>query len=93
MPLREVARYIKKNHKCLTQLSKSWEAMENILSLNITVLDLPREFNSVINNCKKHALLTRDSLHVTTMEQNNIKDIATNDRDFERLDFLKVWKP
>jgi len=27
------------------------------------------------------------------MEQNNIKDIATNDADFERLVFLKVWKP
>ncbi len=93
MPLREVVGYIKKNHRCLTHLSKSWEAMRNILSLNITVLDLPEEFNSVINNCKKYALLTRDSLHITTMEQNNITDIATNDRDFERVDFLKVWKP
>ena len=93
VPLRKVIGYIRNNHTCLTQLSKCWEAMENILSLNITVLDMPREFGEVIGNCKKYVLLTRDSLHVTTMEQNNIKDIATNDADFQRIDFLNVWKP
>ncbi len=93
VPLRDAVGYVKKNPKCLTQLSKSWEAMENILSINTTVLDMPKEVRSIIRNCKKYALLTRDSLHVTVMEQNKINDIATSDNDFERVGFLKVWMP
>ena len=93
VPLREVVGYAKRNPKCMTQLAKCWEAMENILSMNITVLDMPKELKSVISNCRKYALLTRDSLHVTVMEQDDIKDIATSNSDFERVDFLKVWKP
>ncbi|MDI6655443.1 MAG: hypothetical protein QME59_06110 [Candidatus Hydrothermarchaeota archaeon] len=61
----EAVGYTKRNPKCLTQLTKSWEAMESILSMNITVLDMPKEIKSVISNCKKYALLTRDSLHAT----------------------------
>ncbi len=93
VPLREAVGYAKRNPKCLPQLTKSWDAIENILSMNITVLDMPKELNSVISNCKRYGLLTKDSLHVTVMEQNNIKDIATSDADFERVDFLTLWKP
>jgi len=92
VPLKETVSYVKKNPKCIPQLTKSWQAIEDMLSMNITVLDMPKEFNSVIANCKKYALLTRDSLHVTVMEQNNIKQ-ANSDSDFERVGFLKVWKP
>lgn len=93
IPLREAVGYTKRNPGCLTRLTKSWEAMENILSMNIAVLEMPKELKPVMSNCKKYGLFTRDSLHVTVMEQNNIKDIATNDSDFERVDFLRVWKP
>ena len=31
--------------------------------------------------------------HVATMKRQGITNIATNDPDFERVEWLKVWKP
>jgi hypothetical protein len=41
---------------------------------------------------KDHALLTNDAFHVATMKMQGIINIATNDPDFERVDWIKVWK-
>jgi predicted nucleic acid-binding protein len=42
---------------------------------------------------KDHALLTNDAFHVATMKQRGITNIATNDLDFERVEWIRVWKP
>ena len=42
---------------------------------------------------KDHALLTNDAFHVATMKGHGITDIATNDPDFDRVEWLNVWKP
>ena len=41
----------------------------------------------------KYNLLPSDSLIALYMKQNNVKHIATNDSDFERVKGIKVWKP
>ncbi len=41
----------------------------------------------------EYLLLPNDALHVATMKRYGIKNIATNDPDFERVKWLKVWKP
>jgi hypothetical protein len=38
-------------------------------------------------------LLTNDSLNHYIMKVNGIRDIATNDSDFEQVDWITVWKP
>lgn len=42
---------------------------------------------------EKYGLLTADAFHVATMKQNGINNIATNDSDFDRVEFLTIWKP
>ena len=42
---------------------------------------------------KDYALLTNDAFHVATMKRHEILNIATNDPDFERVKWIKVWKP
>ncbi len=42
---------------------------------------------------KDHALLTNDAFHAATMKSHGITNIATNDPDFERVNWIKVWKP
>ncbi len=42
---------------------------------------------------EKYGLLTSDAFHLATMKQNGIKHIATNDSDFDHVDFLTIWKP
>jgi len=42
---------------------------------------------------KDYALLTNDAFHVAAMRKNMIENIATNDKDFERVEWIKIWKP
>jgi predicted nucleic acid-binding protein len=41
----------------------------------------------------KYNLLPNDALHLATMKRYGITNIATNDGDFERAPWLKIWKP
>lgn len=38
-------------------------------------------------------MLPRDALHLSVMDFYGIKNIATSDKDFERIKKIKVWKP
>ena len=42
---------------------------------------------------KNYRLLATDALHVATCSTHNIKHVATNDSDFDGVDFLTVYKP
>ncbi|HII94466.1 MAG TPA: PIN domain-containing protein [Candidatus Methanofastidiosum sp.] len=42
---------------------------------------------------KEYGLLPNDAIHAATCKSYGIDNIATNDSDFDRVDFLKVWKP
>ena len=37
--------------------------------------------------------MATDAMHVSAMKRHGITNIATNDRDFKRVEWLKVWKP
>ena len=51
------------------------------------------DFNRSVDFGSKFGLITTDSYHVAVMERLGIKHIATNDSDFERVDFVEVWHP
>jgi len=38
-------------------------------------------------------MLTNDSLNLCVMKANGLNEIATNDSDFDRVDWVTVWKP
>ncbi len=61
---------------------------------NLEFLQIPKEdlFKSK-NYIKQNQLLTNDSIILSTMKAHDIKDIATNDSDFERVKGIKIWKP
>ena len=40
----------------------------------------------------RYGLLITDSIHLSTMDKNRIGNIATNDGDFDRVDFIQAWK-
>jgi predicted nucleic acid-binding protein len=93
IPLHSTVQFLKKNQDKIQELTKCWNAIEKILSLNITILDAPKDFRFVMNNCKEYKLMTRDSLHVSVMKSNGIQHIATNDGDFKRVPGITVWTP
>jgi predicted nucleic acid-binding protein len=41
----------------------------------------------------RYGLLTTDAIHLSTIKQYGINNIATNDSDFERVDSITLYKP
>jgi predicted nucleic acid-binding protein len=41
----------------------------------------------------KYNLLSADAIHSVSCKLHGIEHITTNDSDFERVDFLKLWVP
>lgn len=60
--------------------------------LNVAELNWNIAVDSVAMG-EKYGLLTSDAFHAATMKQNGIKHIATNDSDFDSVEFLTIWKP
>ncbi len=61
---------------------------------NLYMLDLPSGTVSDIKEMHSmYGLLSNDAYHLLTMKYFGITDITTNDSDFDRVDWVKVWKP
>ena len=41
---------------------------------------------------KRYRLMSNDAFHVAMMKGHGITNIATDDPDFERVGWIKVWK-
>lgn len=41
----------------------------------------------------RYGLLTTDAIHLSTIKQYGINNIATNDSDFERVETITIYKP
>ncbi|RLG23263.1 hypothetical protein DRN76_05630 [Methanosarcinales archaeon] len=50
-------------------------------------------FEKALRFMKQHRLMSNDAVHLATMKRYRVTNIATNDRDFEQVEWLKVWKP
>jgi predicted nucleic acid-binding protein len=68
---------------------KNIEQIENlrIVGVQRDALDLALEFS------QKYGLLATDAIHVATMKIEGLSILASNDRDFERVDWLELWTP
>ncbi len=51
------------------------------------------DINSSVDIASEYMLLPHDAIHVVVMKKYGIKNIATADSDFERVEETKVWKP
>jgi len=51
------------------------------------------DFNMSVDLGYEFGLMTMDSYHVVVMKRLGIKHIASNDSDFERVNFIGVWNP
>jgi len=65
------------------------KSLENLKLLEITGDDAFRIHDYGI----AYLLHPKDSLHLAVMKRYRIFDIATNDSDFDRVDWIRVWYP
>ena len=93
IPIHDSLKIIKNNPDVLKKIENPKKAVLEVSKVeNIKVLDI----NEIILKSSYlflDTLLINDAIHAATCKYYDIKNIATNDSDFERVDFLKVWKP
>jgi len=62
-------------------------------NLRVEVLPVEYKCKELVEVISGYFLLPNDAFHVATMKRYGITNIATNDPDFERVEWIKVWKP
>jgi len=75
---------------CTTPYMMTKELLENY---QLTVLDTSDVLDDTLNISQTYGLLFSDALHAACARKNQIDYFVTNDRDFDRVDFLSIVKP
>jgi predicted nucleic acid-binding protein len=90
----QAVRYLKEHPRAIASLNICEIALADILEFNIEVICMGREAIIKSQNLRKYyGLMTNDSLNLYAMKKEGLRIIATNDRDFERVDGIEVWRP
>ncbi|CAG0960978.1 MAG: PIN domain protein [Candidatus Methanoperedens nitroreducens] len=84
-------RFIKPNPEAIAEVDLS--KVTAILSMKNLQLIHGIKIDMVEENMKMYNLLSSDAIHLSSCKLQNIEYMATNDSDFERVDFLNLWMP
>ena len=84
--------FLKENPGIISKLKKSSRVIEELYMYEgIKILQVGEDISKLsLELSKEYGLLPNDAIHVATCKSYGIENIATNDSDFERVDFLKV---
>lgn len=89
--IKDVPKIIKDNPEILREIPI--EVVDEILALdNIKFLEYRPEAD-IKDFISKYYLLPNDAINAATCKLYNIENIASNDNDFNRVDFLNVFRP
>lgn len=92
-PLKAVS-YLKSHPQVVKELVKCHAAISSIPKFSVKIWPLTESILHRAQAIVRHdGLLTNDALNLATMESHRIKNIATNDRDFERIKNVIVHRP
>lgn len=91
----EALGYIKSNPDVISKLEKTWEDINLIKAIrNLTILDITTEIFALgLKDSKDFKLLSSDGIHIATMQTHRLTNLASNDSDFERVNWIKLYKP
>jgi predicted nucleic acid-binding protein len=90
----DVIHFIKEHPDVISECSFAYDVLDDIFDSSVVILPLTLEvlkYSKTLS--KKHNLLFSDAIHAASCKIFGIKHIATNDGDFDRVDFLKTWRP
>jgi predicted nucleic acid-binding protein len=72
---------LKRDNNIIPSLNVCWEELDRIFEMHFTILE------------EKYSLLAKDAYITSFAKSYGITNIATNDRDFEHVEWLDVWRP
>ena len=90
----EVNQFIKRCPSVISELERCEAAIQQIPVFDIEILPLMSGIVLESRNLRhNHNLMTNDSINLLLMKLTALEDIATNDSDFDRIPWIRVWKP
>lgn len=94
MNRREVNQFIKRCPSVISELERCEIAIRKISEFDIEILPLMSGVVLESRNLRyEHKLMTNDSINLFLMKLTGLEDIASNDSDFDRVPWIRVWKP
>lgn len=93
--LADAARYLKANPDAIQGLRLAWKGMGQIRAIaNLTICEISERLHwKAVEHSKNFGLLATDGAHIVVMEANGLTELATNDPDFNRVPWLKLYRP
>jgi len=91
---KEILKFLKANPEKITLLTDHLESYNIIGRMGITVLPVnDKDIEQSISLKKKYRLFTNDAINLSVMKNNGTIFLSSNDSDFERVDFITLYKP
>ncbi len=85
---------LRRRPELVSQLQDYSDAIRHILDMHITILQVDANILEISANLRTQTgFLVNDSISLAMMQRHDIRAIATNDRDFQRIDELEVRIP
>lgn len=85
---------LKRRPELASQLNGHSDAIRFILNTGIEILQVNADILEISADLRAQTgFLVNDSISLAMMERSDIRDIATNDRDFQRVERLEVHLP
>ncbi|MCX9011670.1 MAG: PIN domain-containing protein [Candidatus Methanoperedens sp.] len=88
----EFIRFVKENPESIGEMDIS-DVIDIFTIPNLNLVNVPPKLIPALKDAHRKSLLSNDAFHLLTIEYLNIKDIITNDSDFEKIADINVWKP
>jgi len=90
----EAIRLIKERAETISSLTQVWKDYAAIRAYPLTIYSIDQAtMDMAINLSSRFGLLISDATHVAIMKAQGIANIATNDRDFGRVNGIVIYKP
>lgn len=90
----EAVNLLKHDATIIRKLSKAWDMHRELTRMHFVVLDPYQGItDDTYTLSKKYALLASDAAILSYAQKYSIRNLATNDADFSRVDGLACWKP
>ena len=91
---KKVLEYLKANPEKITILSDHLASPDLIEGMGIDILAVNFRDIELSNSLKKeYRLFTNDAINLAVMKNNGFTLLASNDPDFERVDFISLYSP
>jgi len=80
------------SHLCRNAVDKFNEFISKLDGLQLIPV-MPEDYFQASDLARAYNLMSFDALHLSAMRRTHIRNIATRDHDFERVDGIMVWGP